>query len=326
MNKEIQPRYASRTLLALVAVILAACNHAGVSTSPSNVHQAVTATNAVIRSSRIPPNPDGPTVARQMQERYDDKSPDCSTAIRPAFLCAGVLFRGTTASTAYHSWNPNPSSKRGSVSFAWLRQDANFGSMHYTNGFVFLPKLHADEFGYRPMFVLCAFPLDGGTESRSEKGCGKRPGDTPHSRPCATQNITTAAAWLTAYRVKPYDYDNQCSFNVTYGTPDTANAFSQVYLAMASLNGELFNPPAHWNGTNELLIETWPQDIPRELPIEAFFYTGTKTGLDGARYDQKDFYGATGRWVPVIRLTLATTMCGRATFAYNPADQLIAGP
>ncbi|MDC9594969.1 N-acyl homoserine lactonase, partial [Xenorhabdus sp. IM139775] len=72
---------------------------------------------------------------------------------------------------------------------------------------------------------------------------------------------------------------------------------------------------------NELILATWPQNIPHELPIEAFFYLSE--GLAGAQHDQRDFHNTTGKIIPIIRIELPANYSQDATFTYNPEDQII---
>src|SRR5690606_33393241 len=80
----------------------------------------------------------GPVVASHLRERYNDLSTQCSVVTRPAFLCSGILLRGTRYSTQYHSWNPNPAAA--SVSFSYLRADSKFNHIYNADsGFIFRP-------------------------------------------------------------------------------------------------------------------------------------------------------------------------------------------
>lgn len=277
----------------------------------------------------LPVPPDGPTLARQLTERFADTRQDCGANDRPAFLCSGVLFRATIPGP-YHSWNPNPSNTKGTVSFSWLRRDASFLTIYtprYSNGFIFFPNDDAVEHGYDRMDIVCVFPIDGGTDTRNNLGCGTRPEDGVHSRPCAEQGITTGAAWVTLF-LQGRRYWYMCSFDVGSGTADSAAAFMQMVAAMDQIP-ERFQPISVSGGsfTNELLIRTWPQDIHTTLPVEAFFYqAGTANGLGNAQRDQRDFQQAADRWVPVIRMTMPATAGQDARFDYLPGEQAISPP
>lgn len=81
-------------------------------------------------------------VAAELTAQYRDTRADCGNSNSPAYLCSGVLFRGTRASTAYHSWNPSPGSQqRGGVSLSYLRVDSKFNRLAYgyTNGLISSP-------------------------------------------------------------------------------------------------------------------------------------------------------------------------------------------
>jgi len=68
---------------------------------------------------------------------------------------------------------------------------------------------------------------------------------------------------------------------------------------------------------DEVMLSTWPQDD-RQLPIEAFYFRAGTTGVIEARSNQIDFEAATGRLVPVIEITMPTTLEGAASFRYVP--------
>ncbi|WP_434086437.1 hypothetical protein [Photorhabdus laumondii] len=85
----------------------------------------------------------------------------------PAFLCSGVILRGTIHSNDYKFWQPSPSSiKSGGVSFSYLRKDAKFKRLAYgyKNGFIIFPEHIAPE-DRVDFSVLCAFPIDGYTRN-----------------------------------------------------------------------------------------------------------------------------------------------------------------
>lgn len=286
----------------------------------------------VSRNDRFSPyaerEPSGPTVVKHLQDRYDATDMDCgrppgSAPSRPAFLCSGVLLRATVPGN-YFSWDPNPGSTKGSVSFAWLRKDATFRTIYtprYANGFIVLPGFYADDFNYEKLSVLCVFPLDGDTDRRDSQGCGMLGTGAPRSRRCEDQGITTGAQWVTNYRTSN-SYSTMCSFNVSDTVADSAPRFMQMGDAMGRMN-EPFQPITPGSSyTNELLIATWRQGLAVTFPIEAFFYqTGVPGGPANARKDQGDFKKQAGRWVPVISMTMPTNRGDRVTFGYNEADQ-----
>jgi hypothetical protein len=261
---------------------------------------------------------DGPTVARHLQERFADVLDGCqgNTFLGPAFLCTGVLMRGTEHSTTYYPWNPNPGA--GGVSFLWLRQDANFRANGFwlVNGFIVLPVYYADDFGYDKLEVMCAFPVDGDTWARVPDKCGPTPEFPVSSKPCHLAGVTTAEQWRARYA----EYESQramCGFAVGIGDTETRERFNQIPRIM-QLDGQASF--VHWN---ELVVKEWPQNRHATLPVEAFFYLGGSAGLANAQYDQGNFVRLSGRWVPVIRVTFASASNLPATFTYLATDQAV---
>ncbi|MBC8945427.1 N-acyl homoserine lactonase [Xenorhabdus indica] len=258
------------------------------------------------------PNHNGYDVANKITQRYFDNQKYCGDDGLPAFLCSGVLLRGTVASDKYHSWNPSPHSQEsGGVSFSYLRHDVKDLELasNHENGYIFSPYIENPADKVRPE-ILCYFPIDGDTVNRSDKGCGPDSGN-PNSIPCQQQGITTAEQWVNHYRnVVHSSRFAQCGFDVT-GT-GSADAFMQGIKVRSLIQLPL---------NNELILATWPQNIPDKLPIEAFFYRDE--GLNSAQHDQRDFYQVTGVIIPIIQMTLPSDNNQGISFSYNPEDQAI---
>lgn len=265
---------------------------------------------------------DGYAVAAELRANYLDTRQNCGSASTPAFLCSGVLFRGTNESTQFHSWNPVPG--RTGVAFSYLRKDANFDHLAVStdNGFIFYPNFEAPA-GKEDIEVLCSFPIDGNTWTRPQPGCGGTSYFPTQSQRCQSQNITTAAQWKALFDRLPLSYDREtwvysyiCGFDVSDAmNTQGASSFYQSLQAMHLVPGTLRH---HYN---ELTVRAWAQNIPTRLPIQAFFYT-VSSGLAGAKYDQKDFFNNSGKmFVPIIRMTLPANVTGEATFTYLPTDQ-----
>ncbi|TVO38210.1 HvnC protein [Vibrio algivorus] len=271
---------------------------------------------------------DGELIAAYLNEDYMNTAQDCGG--NPAFLCSGILIRGTdTYSDAYHSWDPSPDSQNsGGVSFSYLRADSKFNHLTYSynNGFIFYPDFYEPDYQTNDMDIMCSFPLDGWTNSRQDGGCGSHWEYEQESIPCQEQDITTAQQWYEHYQAAPegnvgpyicgFDVDDDSSY-------DTTDAFNQTILAMALLGDVSFN------GHNELRLRTWAQGLQDTLPLEAFFYiAGSSEGLDSAQKNQLDFYNSTSQniWVPVIELRLPQEASEDATFTYDPAAQLVEEP
>ena len=258
---------------------------------------------------------DGWDVANQLNARYNDTADNCNG--QAAFYCNGVFIRMTTYGSDFHSWNPNPNTQT-AVSFSYLRRDLKMthgvfmGSIE--QGFAFTDASHFGQQGVYPLSVLCSFPYDAQTYMRLEKGCGASGSYPANSGICNDQGITTLAAWRAHFNAVPVSeprYQHQCGFRVD---PDS---FAVSLIARENPDVEL-STARH----NEILIDRWPQNIPAQLPIEAFVYVYDETralGLAGAQFIQRDFYRQTGQSIPVVRIAFRTG--GDNIFSYAPADQ-----
>ncbi|MHC8371986.1 halovibrin HvnA [Pseudomonas sp. MDT1-85] len=258
----------------------------------------------------------GTTVASNLTNRYNDVRPDCGKPSMPAFLCRGIVLRSTVPSDAYSSWNPSPHSQTsGGVSFTFLGKDAKFKNLVFgqKNGFIFYPVLSKPE-GTRQIEVLCAYPRDGATQLRDKPGCGAHPYAPDRSRRCQTIGIATAEQWVANWNQNIW---NMCSFDVR----DSMNSLGADSFYQSIRVHNLKNLFAGAYDYTELILATWPQNIPQELPIEAFYYL--PGGLAGAQHDQRDFYAKTGgKVVPIIKMTLPGTITADVTFTYLQADQV----
>lgn len=260
---------------------------------------------------------DGWDVAERLNARYNNTANDCDG--HAAFYCNGVLTRVTSYGAGFHSWNPNPNNPVG-VAFSYVRRDLKFTHLPYMGsgeqGFIFKEGRSFTQLGVYPLEVLCAYAYDGGTVSRDDNGCGQVQSLFPGtSRPCAEQGITTLAAWRSHFFSQPVAnysrYYHQCSFGADQP------AFTLSLLARENPEAELTT-----NRHNEVMLTKWPQNIPLQLPIDAFFYVYDQSralGLVGAKFIQNDFYTQTRKVVPVISVAIATG--GNNIFSYHPSDQ-----
>ncbi|WP_448100893.1 hypothetical protein [Luteibacter jiangsuensis] len=279
-----------------------------------------------VAADKIPARSDfGATQLAAIQARYNAVPDDCGGPDEPAFLCSTVLFRFTGNGVGYHVWNPSPTSvSMGVVSFAYLRADANFGGTPWDDrdGLIFSPAKALDAATVHPI-MLCAFPIEANTWNRSQKGCGAYAnGAYPTGRPCQGQGIQTAAQWMQhATQAGAPIYGKQCGFTID-GSADPASAF------LAALKARALLPDAEFSIWNEVLVETWPQNIGASLPIEAFFYVvlGGRSGLAGAQRNQSDLLNTNGVAVPVVQITLPTAPGAKSSFTYTPTEQVIPLP
>lgn len=261
----------------------------------------------------------GEDVARHLTNRYANTDVHCGALSQPAFLCNGVLIRGTSNDPgSYHVWDPSPTSiSRGGVSASYLRSDANFKKLAYSynNGYILTAYSFAD--GKLHPEVLCFFPADAGTESRTDHGCGDQPA-SEGSGPCHLQGITTAAQWFSHFSSHGNQYGSQCGFDVRDERNSSAgSAFIAGLEAMSLLGAQ----PLYVN--NELILAAWSSGAGKTLPLEAFFYLAGSEGLPVAKHNQNDLMTTDGVWIPVIKITLPQSSGDKATFTYSAADQAI---
>lgn len=264
----------------------------------------------------------GQLAADLLNERYGRSVDDCAGQL-PAYHCSGVLLRVTGATTAYKAWNPSPHSELiGGVPFSYLRKD--LGAMSRlawggTQGLI----VHALEVpAEHPLAVRCAYATDGDTVHRAAPGgggCGANSSFPAASIPCDEQGIDTVEAWRLHFHAVASQGDrirHTCSFN---------GDRPQFALAMAARSH--FDDPGYWRDVyhNEIMVGTWPQNIPEKLPLQALFYRPDATafreeGLAGAQFIQRDFYRTTGKFLPIVRLTLPVPSID-TPFSYVGWDQ-----
>jgi hypothetical protein len=261
---------------------------------------------------------EGALVVSKEEQRFNETYPDCDrSANKPVFLCSGILFRATRYSPNYHSWVPNPSSsKPGGVSFAYLRKNVTFSAFStYTNGFITYAPLSTPPSLYQ-LEILCAFPTDGGTDVRSDQGCGYAKTYPRDSGPCQSQGITTSDQWLAHFWAVGVAnrHQHSCGFALAIGTANSAPAFMEVLAAHRAVRDQQALP---WN---EIIVKSWA-DRPNAIGIESFFYFSQTAGLSDAQNSQRDFYTTVGAWRPLIRVTLPAQNGGDVTFKYIPAEQ-----
>jgi hypothetical protein len=259
----------------------------------------------------------GEDVARHLTDRYSKTAADCGGPGEPAFLCNGVMIRGTSENPTYHVWeNSAASLAKGGVSVSYLRSDSNYNKLAYgySNGFILTAYYYAAA-KLQPE-VLCVFPIDAGTANRGSKGCGEYP-NYPGSGPCHLKGVTTASLWWADYNAHSSSRHNyQCGFDVSDARDGAAGpAFAAALGAMALMGAESFKEQ------NELILAAWGNGLGKTLPLEAFFYVAGLSGLASAQRNQSDLLDTDGVWIPVIKLTLPASQSGKATFTYSAADQ-----
>lgn len=267
-------------------------------------------------------------MADDLKANYENLATNCGSTGRPAFLCSGVMLRGTKMSEKYHVWDPSPRSiTQGGVSFSYIRKDAKLRQLmlSFSSGIIFYPSSLKPE-GKDRAESLCSFPIDGATDGRAgEGGCEAHYSYPNDSENCQSQGIYDANTWFSNYTsIAEHDVNrrtHQCGFNVRIGTANSSTIFNESLKAQSMIfNGALATT------NNEIVVRTWATDVngktvnPEKLPIQAFFYTNEE-GLIAARYYQKDYYNQVGVLVPIVRLTFPQNINQDVVFNYFEADQ-----
>lgn len=260
----------------------------------------------------------GEDVVRHLTTRYNDTRANCGSDSQPAFLCNGVLIRGTSSNPTYHVWENSPASiEKGGVSASYLRVDSNFNKLAYgyNNGYVLTAYFFASE-KLHPE-ILCFFPIDAGSVNRGGRGCGEYPGFAG-SGPCHLQGVNTAAEFWAHYNAHTSSrHSYQCGFDVTDARDALAGpAFAAGVGAMRLMGAESFAEQ------NELILAAWGNGLGRSLPLEAFFYlSGNSGGLADAQRNQQDLLVTDGVRIPIIGIKLPQSSGDSATFTFSEQDQ-----
>ncbi|WP_213879128.1 hypothetical protein [Pseudomonas sp. dw_358] len=266
----------------------------------------------------------GPDTASAMQAYYNATPEQCGKA--PAFLCSGILLRTTRPSTEYHTWDHSPNTrKKGGVAFSYLRADTPIHALAEgaSSGFTLTPRRHRAE-GTMPYRVLCAYPTDGDTWTRDVFGCGDNAQTESVEQFCHEHGIHTAEAWIERYEQTEgpahQRYFAQCAFDVRSSRGQAAVTDFYQSLRVMQLMPER---PFPWN---EMVIGAWDESRSNLLPIQSFFHvTGQWNGLRNAQFDQQDWFTTTGKFVPVIEITLPSDD-QPARFTYHAGEQVVTVP
>ncbi|WP_412461237.1 hypothetical protein ACK2SD_02075 [Pseudomonas sp. SC11] len=281
-----------------------------------------TPTMSSVSSAPLDVSATGVQAAEQLTRWYEQTRRDCGGATAPAYLCSGVMMRGTQSGQSWLPWDPSPPSvASGGVSFAWIRTDMSFSTLplDYNNGYIFYPAQETPAGKNSTIQVLCSFPFDAWTDSRNQQSCGISPEYPTQSRACNEQGIDTAAKWITHFNSAPNKYKAQCGWNLRQGQPATADRFFQTISAKQLLSG------FHRTANNELRLATWATGSGAQLPIQSFFYIAGSQGLVSAQDDQRRYFQSYQQIVPVIQLTLPASAGAKAAFVYRESDQAVGG-
>lgn len=263
----------------------------------------------------------GAGAAAQLTGWYNQVRQNCGGAALPAYLCSGIMLRGTLSRQSYLPWDPSPPSiTSGGVSFAWIRADMNFSTLplNYNNGYILYPAQEVPA-SKTAVQVLCSFPFDGWTDNRQQQGCGISPEYPAQSKPCNEQGINAAAQWLSHFNSVSDKHKAQCGWDLRQGQANTADRFNQTIVAKNLLTG------FYRTANDELRVATWATGSGAKLPIQSFFYLAGSNGLVSAQDDQRRYFQSYQQTVPVIQLTLPSNVSEKAAFVYRESDQVVGG-
>lgn len=238
----------------------------------------------------------GYEVAKAINTRYAETAQACPDG-RPRYYCQGVWVR-TVDNDQYKAWNPVPTdfTNQQGVSFSYFAYDTANIRTYKAQGFILFAS------GYpvnTPIPLLCAYPFDAGTRL-NRNVCSFR-------STCASLGVGSVASWLARYQGTPH---TSCSF----GTDQ------QAFQVAADVRRQGVRDGYGWN---ELMLRAWPQNVPAQLPMEAFIYSDViysgSNGLVGAKKFQRQYVDETQHYLPVLRLSPAAP--GGALVTYLPQDQ-----
>ncbi|MEE1920485.1 hypothetical protein V0R50_08535 [Pseudomonas sp. 148P] len=261
----------------------------------------------------------GAATVAELTRRYSDERENCGAEWLALHHCAGVLLRGTSTSTAYNTWEPNPATVaagRG-MTFSYLIRTASLPMTIGSKGYIAYPGQLAPGYKFQLNF-LCAFPISGATGHRGAKGCGQHEHHDA-SGPCFEEQVFSAAQYRNKYLSAPASgplQQRQCGFSLLH---TSSNHSAYAFRQMLQLTREV--PYSGSNDQNELLADNPAADVKSEQwPIEAFYYN-KPDGLEGAQIDQRNYFDKSGIMLPIIRITLPVRGYSDAVFEYLPSDQ-----
>jgi hypothetical protein len=258
----------------------------------------------------------GPQAAQLLNARYTNTASTCALT-KPAWQCNGVIVMSAARPVGQMFWQHSAEAATlGAEGLIYLRSDLSIRQLPQPNGAVFDDHFTAVGNG-KTFEVLCAYPLALIVEeSRSGYGCGlpalpaRKSADLSS---CTGAGVTDAATWLAHFQQQGNQPASQCSLSSM-----DPSQFAASLQAHEGLGAELNATP------NQVQVSNWDQTVPLAAPVQGLFYDIHRTGsLSAAQKDQRDFFDATGQWLPVFRLDL-NDASGKV-FGFDLQDQLYVG-
>ncbi|XP_055301625.1 uncharacterized protein LOC129568091 [Sitodiplosis mosellana] len=240
---------------------------------------------------------------------------DAQNVKQPAYKCSGIIFRGIHLNKGQRfAWSLKPSDKKiNSFAFGFLRRDHPFSwvGSGYDAGFIIYPHLKTPSHKTTQK-VLCTYPIDGATDYRNDRGCGKRSNDTTGlSQQCDAQNITSFPKWVEYFKF--LNTGNMVEFIMSHCGFDASKKTTAVdnFALTLQANSYLQNVQDVQHGTryayvsSEFRVEGWDENNAKTIPIEAFFYfINTANGYEHAVKYRDEFYAQTGENMPIVGIHL----------------------
>ncbi|HEK0910140.1 TPA: hypothetical protein SMQ04_004942 [Pseudomonas putida] len=257
----------------------------------------------------------GPETAQLLNNRYRASATRCAID-KPAWQCTGVLLRTRADGATGHFWEHDPAATaRGSERLLFLRADLGSDTLPSNHGAIVDDLFSAVSQG-KPYEALCSHPLPtADSPARPDHGCAPST-DGPAARAdhgsCAALGVNDAQGWLAHFGQQGEQPATQCAFN--------ADDMAQFRTTLQAHT--LLGKPGE--NAVELLVRNWDAQAPARLAIQALVYDSrSQGGLRAAQQDQRDWFDATGQWLPVLRID--PSQPADQVFGFNLQDQQYIG-
>jgi len=256
----------------------------------------------------------GPETAHLLNQCYQSTLSQCP-GDNPAYFCSGVLLRGSQGTGEFWKHNAD-ATQLGAEGMNYLRTDLGTRTLAQAYGAVFSDPFTAIGLG-KSLDVLCAYPFEFPIPAtRPKMGCGWASAAVqraPDISSCTALGVTDAQGWLEHFARQSNEAVAQCSLS-----SQNPAQFKASLLAHQGLD-------ATWSARPmRVQVHNWDELAPAKLALQALFYDVTQTGsLLGAQKDQRDYFKATGEWLPILRMDLGQP--ADRVFGFNLQDQLYIG-
>jgi hypothetical protein len=258
----------------------------------------------------------GPETAQLLNTRYQTTTPTCAVS-KPAWHCNGVMVLTQTRAPGQMFWqHDSDATALGAEGLSYLRSDLGIRELSNANGII-IDDLFTAIGDDKELDVLCAYPFTQELAgNRGNNGCAlptTRPPQATDVSSCREEGVIDSETWLAHFQQSGYQPEQQCSLS----SIDRVQ-FAASLSAHTEMGGE-------WSQkSNRLQVRNWDAAAPENMPVQALFYDVNQTGsLLAAQQDQRDYFNATGVWLPVLRMDLNDSSA--KVFGFNLQDQLYEG-